>query len=319
MNVDTTDKTPLNVFISAGTHFLGRAVIRGFVAAGYRVTAMTHNRQGAESIRKDGGRPIYAESSRAGEIRSAMQLVKADVALHLAPQGINEVPFLGMKHDAVLVDDTAAFAQAAGDAGVRFLAYVGHAYLYGDTRGKTVDETAGLMRSAYPLFDAARSAEEILQSSPVPACVLRAGYVYGSESTALQQVAAALKGGRVSIPVGRGNNYANWIYVDDLVAALLLAAEKQPAGEIFNVVDDAPVVPGKFLTTLSDVLGIPEAGDPGYFYRLFPNKSAEQFLALSVKADNAKVKSQLNWDLKYPGTTEGLEQVALLWRAAMKR
>ena len=130
-------------------------------------------------------------------------------------------------------------------------------------------------------------------------------------------MSAALKAGRPSIPVGKGENFANWIHVEDLASALVLAAEQHPVGEAFNITDDAPVTPGEFLSKFATSLGLGAPGKPGIMFHLFPDKVATLLLGFSVKADNGKAKEQLGWTLKYPTFGSGIEQVLLVWRASM--
>jgi nucleoside-diphosphate-sugar epimerase len=279
---------------------------------------MTTNRQGAEIVRTDGGIPVYAEANHRGEIKSMMKMANADVAIHLAPQAANEVPFLAGHDDPqALVEGTDAFVKAAEDAQARFLIHTSFAYLYGDMKGKTVDETAPLTHIDHPLLLAGRRAEKIAHDSSVPACILRAGYLYGPESKSLSALSTALTIGRPSIPVGKGENFANWIHVEDLASALVLAAEQHPADETFNIADDAPVTPGEFLAGFATALGLPPPGKPGLMAHIFPNKVATLLLGVSVKADNGKAKAHLGWTPKYPSCDSGIEQVLLVWRASM--
>lgn len=319
--MDTTEaneKTTLSVFISAGTSPIGRAVTRALVAAGHHVTSMTTNRQGADIVRSDGGIPVYAEATHTGEIKSMMKMAKADVAIHLAPLAANQVPFLGDHPDLDgLVEGTAAFVKAAEDAEAKFLIHNSFTYLYGDTHGEKVDETATLSHVDHPLLLAGRKAEKIVHDSSVPACILRAGYLYGPEMDSLVAVSAAIKVGRPSLPVGKGENFANWVHIEDLASALVLAAEQHPADETFNITDDSPVTPGEFLSGFATAQGLGAPGKPGLVAQVFPNKVAALLLGFSAKAVNKKAKDQLGWTLKYPAFESGIEQVLLVWRASM--
>ena len=313
--MEPTEKTTLSAFISAGTSPLGRAVTRALVAAGHKVTAMTTNRAGAETIRADGGLPVYAEPHHTGEIKSMMKMAKTDVALHLSPQQFNEVPFVAAAPDAnALLAHAEAFIQAAQAAGVKFLAHTSFANLYADTGGEVVDESAPLTHLWHPWFDAAKQVEWRTLEADVPACVLRAGYVYGATTESLSVMEVALKQGR-SIPVGHGENFANWIHIDDFARALALVAQKHPDGEIFNLVDDHPVTPAQFLSRFATAQGLPAPGAPRA--RLFGDKWAETLLKTSIKASNAKIKEALGWMPQYPEYGVGIDHVLLMWRAMM--
>ena len=169
-------------------------------------------------------------------------MAKVDVALHLAPQLANQAPFLGVDVDVeLLVDSTAAFTKAALDAGVKFLVHTSFTTLYSDTHGEIVTESAPLTHSTHPLLAAVKRAERVAQQSSVPLCILRAGYVYGADSIVLSELENTLKVGRKSVPVGPGDNFANWIHIDDFAAALLLVVEQQHPARILDPRVVAPV------------------------------------------------------------------------------
>jgi nucleoside-diphosphate-sugar epimerase len=314
-NIETED-VRRSVFITDGAGVLGQAVTRLLTAAGHKVTGMTSGKEGALLIREAGGLPVYVDSSRVGEIRATLAMAKADTVLHLAPQAFNLPPFRTAKYGAqTLQESTAALLDAAQAADVKYVVYAGSAFVYGDTGGQQVDESAPLTSHDDEFVRAAIKAEKMVTESFIPACVLRAGYVYGPGLPEMAALADTLRSGR---PVFAGENTANWIHSDDLARALLLAVEKQPENAVCNVVDDRPASPQDFVRYLASALGIQEPVNlPGVLARALLSKTALTLMNFSTSTSNAAARERLGWEPRYSTHREGIEQMLLTWRAEM--
>jgi nucleoside-diphosphate-sugar epimerase len=167
---------------------------------------------------------------------------------------------------------------------------------------------------------AAIEAEDTVLKSGLPACILRAGFVYGPYGEGNITLRDAIQQGKPLV-VNEGHRYANWICAPDLASAAILAAHRQPAGEIFNVVDDAPLPPAQFLDHFAAAFGvhkaarIPTGRIPGFPARQTTSAMQRILWDMSVRAKNDKAKAQLGWSPRYPTYREGIEQTLLAWRA----
>jgi nucleoside-diphosphate-sugar epimerase len=130
--------------------------------------------------------------------------------------------------------------EAAHRAGVKRVVYLSTLMVYGQTADGDLDETAPRRRfgNAYSdsKLDAEATALQYSRSGRVPVAILQPTAVYGPFGGVwtVQQL-AELKTGRM-ILVNGGDGLANAVYVDDLVSAMLLAAEKDTAvGEAFLI------------------------------------------------------------------------------------
>ncbi len=311
-----TESKSLNVFVIGGTTDAGRAAIRYLVREGHTVAASTAEAtQGAVKIREDGGLPTFIDPLRSGELAGMFRMIKADVVINLWPQLANQPPFSSSEIvPEMLVQQAHAVTQAAKDAGVKFIVHASFAFLYGDTHGAEADERASLAASG-KLAHAARKAEEIIVAGAVPAAILRSGYVYGAESPVMIKVVENMRVGR-PVPTGSGAKTAAWVYADDLGKAAALAAIQQPAGEIFNVADDAPCSPLVFVDDLSETIGVGRQGVVpslmGFLVGLRPNN---ELLNYSVKVNTTKIKQQLGWEPDFPSRAAGFDRMLLFWRA----
>jgi nucleoside-diphosphate-sugar epimerase len=326
-----TPNTPFNVFITGATDAVGREVTRQLSTRGSRVTGLTRGAYGARTVREDGGIPAFGDPLRAGELRSLMLAAEADVAMHLATQVYNAVPMRATDWDEAadtLTRSTAAFLEAAKAKGVKFVVYASYAFLYGDTQGEWVDETAPRLRPSkygnHPALRAAIEAEDLVLNSGLPACILRAGFVYGPYGQGNLALREAIQQGKPLV-VNEGRQYSNWIYAADLASAAILAAQKQPAGEIFNVVDNAPLPAVEFLDHVAAVFGVQKAARiptgriPGFPARQTTSEMQHILWDMSLRAKNDKAKAQLGWTPRYPTYREGIEQTLLAWRAEAAR
>ncbi len=309
----TTDtETTLSVFITAGTSGVGRILTHAMVTKGYKVTAMTTDNDGAEVIRANGGLPVFADPSRAGEIKGMLQMAQADIIIDLSVPASVGLPFHMDVVDGI-VEHTAALLDAAQAAEVKLLVFGSHALLY---NAENASEDAPLNAVGSALVDALKKADKMVQASDVPSCILRAGYVYGPHSDELAKVAEVLKTGTIAVATGK--KAAAWVHEDDLADAALLAVEHQSAGQVFNITDDAPATTRAFLSTLAHAHGLQLP--PSYMRllgRSYSNRGTNALLGLGFSANNAKVKAALGWQPKHPTHAIGIEQTLLSWRAGL--
>lgn len=315
MDTALTQTTPLRIFVTGATTPLGQVVTRRFSAAGHHVYGVAERSAGATLVRKNGGLPLFVDPSRAAELESNLRMSKAEVVIHLAPQAANHVPFRNADWDAEnLAAHAAALSKAAAAAGVKFLVHTSYAFVVGEQGGAWTDETTAPKTSDNPLLKATARAEKAVLNGQVPACVLRLGYLYGAESEELSEVAATLRLGR---PLVTGEGLLNWVHLEDAAEAIRRAAEGQPAGEIFNVVDGSPVSSAQFLTDFAKALGIQPPGNPPKFaQRLLLSSTQSELMALSAQCKAAKIGEALGWTPLYPNHVPGIEQTLLSWRAA---
>jgi nucleoside-diphosphate-sugar epimerase len=310
--------TSKNVFVTGAGDAAGRAVVRRLVAAGYRVTGTVTGSEQAVQLRKDGGIPAYPDLLREGEIRSTLKGAGANVLVHCAPLLPNQVPHLKMDWEAserLLAEGTPALMRAAEAAGVEFAVIGSYAFVYGDHHGAEVDETAASEHIDEPFIRTALAAEQAALHTNVPAVVLRAAYLYGPYSSGTTDLHQALLRSR-PIMLGDSHTLANWVHVDDFARAVLRCIETQPAGEIFNIVDNQPASPDAFARYLAETtnLTLPPQR-PAFLTRRGTSKIQAALMGMSAKVSNRKAAEKFDWTPQYRSYREGLEQALLVMRA----
>lgn len=308
---------PLNILITGAATALGREVTRQLAARGHHITGLTDGSVNATKVRQDGGIPAFAtDPFRAGEFKSVLRAAQAEVALHLTPQLMNGFPRRETPWDdtnRAVTEGTTALLEAAQETGVKFFIYASFAFVYGDQQGSWVDET--VPRSRTPLFRAAVEAEDRVLSSGVPACVIRAGRLYGAGEDGTEALIETLRRGR-GVVTGDAHAVTSWVHVADLAAALVLAAEQQPAGQVFNVADETPAAPVELVHYLAESLGMPAPGQPPSFpLRPASNDVLDTLLAASARIRSDKARQTLGWQPRYSSYRAGLDQTLLVRRA----
>lgn len=310
----TEQTTPsFSVFISDADTPIGRIVTQALVRRGARVTGATRNRsEGAAALRALGALPVYPDLTRAGEIKSVLQMVKADMVIHLAPQALNVAPFVNASPDTEGILNTSAIAEACQATGVKRLVYVGFAQGYGDTEGHIVDETHALSREN-DLYKSASQAEKTLLKSGVPTVILRAGYLYGKSDLALTTLKnTLLKGG--SLPSGKG--VASFVHVEDVASAVLAVVDHaELPNNVYNIVDDTPLTFDAFADSLGQAMGIGSGLRLPLLGELGLNETTRARLAQSTPVSNARAKAELNWTPTYTSVVTGIERMLMTWRA----
>lgn len=209
--------------LSGGAGFLGLALARRLVACG-------------EAVRSLDLAPVEEPGvdTLAGDIRSpgdARRLCRgADVLVHAAAA----LPIRGSAAElrSVNVDGTAVLLAAASEARVRRVVLVSTAVVYG-LRPAPLHE-AVQPRPIEPYGRTKLEAEQLALASG--AAVLRpTAFVGPGRLGAFGILFRWVREGRRLYMLGDGGNRYQLLDVDDLVDALLLAAERPVAGEVLNL------------------------------------------------------------------------------------
>ncbi|NWJ96381.1 MAG: NAD(P)-dependent oxidoreductase [Chloroflexi bacterium] len=311
-----------NIFVTSGAGELGRVTIRQLVKRGHRVTGQVESEEDAVTLRKLGAEAVVANPRNIAQLSAALSKVRPEVVLNLIPQEANTLLHDGhnwQNFDLTLLPATNALLTAAKVAGVKFLIHASSAFLYGNTHAAT--EESPLKPPSGAGFTALVEAEKAIASGAknhqIPLSLLRLGFLYGPQSRDLSLYEDSFNLRRPYY-AGPANNLSNFLHFEDAVNALVLVVEKQPAGEIFNVVDGSPVSFGEFMDTFAHYLGkprpghIPPAAKPlinGFIF------SAQfKVLELSTSVSNAKISQNLGWKPSYPDYKVGLEQTVQNWK-----
>ena len=309
---------PLKIFLAGGTGFIGRHLIKAFLARQHQVYTLARDRARGNALESLGCTPIIGNLLTNGPWERKIE--HFDVAIGCTMPGKRgqmptqqQVPDLLKSHtDACSLLITAAMAAQVKGAILTFgvLAYGEHGEDWVDEDTPIAPLGFGRYISA-PCHQLAQLAEE----KRIPATFLFPGWVYGNGSWFKDQLVPSMEQGQARI-VGIGGNYISLVHADDLAEAYVMAAEQlgyapaledRPVTQHLNVVDDQPVTQKEWMSAVARTLGKPVPG------AISPEEYAKQAgelwmecVTCSTRVKNDRVKAALGWKPTYPTVKEGL-------------
>ncbi|MBZ5561430.1 MAG: NAD-dependent epimerase/dehydratase family protein [Acidobacteriia bacterium] len=207
-----------------------RAVVRG----------LARDPAKARSLAETGIEIVQGDMRDAASLRRAVE--GCSVVIHAAAQ-VSSVPDRQTFVDSN-VAGTENILRASEAAGVRRFVHLSSVAVFGLAAQGNVTDQAARAHSGDPYCDTKVDSEELVfryhREGRVPATVLRPSSVYGPGSThwTIIPLKRIKKGRMLLFDGGRGR--LNYVYIDNLVDAILLAAEDERAlGEAFIVNDGA--------------------------------------------------------------------------------
>lgn len=224
----------MKALVTGASGFIGGRLVERLVRQGADVRVLVRNPASAARLAR------FPLTFHLGDVTNTADLDKAvqecDLVFHCA------YGTTGSQKRRAWVNrvGTERTLEAAHRARVERVVYLSTLMVYGQTADGDLDETAPRRRFGNAYSDSKLDAEGIAlqysRSGRVPVTVLQPTAVYGPYGGVWTvQPIETLKTGRV-ILVNGGDGLANAVYVDDLVSAMLLAAEKDAAvGEAFLI------------------------------------------------------------------------------------
>ena len=161
-----------------------------------------------------------------------------------------------------VVEGTRNLLAAALAAGVDRFVYVSTAEVYGAAVQGEIDESAPTEQSGSAYGDSKIDAETLCREfhqRGLSTAIVRPSIVYGPCSLSwIVGTAKRLQSGRWSEFEGYGDGVCNAVYVDDLVTAILLAAQHPAAsGEAFNVNGPDKITWNEYFRKLNSAMQLP--------------------------------------------------------------
>jgi dihydroflavonol-4-reductase len=224
----------VRAFVTGGTGFVGSRLVGRLVGRGDEVVALVRSRGRAELAAAE-----LVEGDLSDRARLALGMAGCDAAFHLAADyrvGIPKSDRAEMYQSNVT--GTENVLDAAVEAGAARIVYVSTVNVFGNTRGRVVDETYEREPDGYvSYYDetkylAHRAAVDRIAAG-APIVIVQPGVIYGlgDHSEIGSQVAAAAAG---KLPfVSFADLGMNAVFVDDVVEGILLAHDRGRIGEAY--------------------------------------------------------------------------------------
>jgi nucleoside-diphosphate-sugar epimerase len=246
-------------FVTGGSGFVGRNLIRGLVARGEDVRALARSDKSTAAVEALGAKGVKGDLDDVAAMTAGMK--GATVVFHAAAR----TDLAGTREDfhRVTVVGTENALAAARAAGVRRFVHIGTEAVLAE--GKPIiraDETrprAAKPAGFYPWSKGLAEAAVIAASREgLETVVVRPRFVWGRDDTSvLPNIIKMVKSGKFRWIAG-GHYLTSTCHVGNVVEGALLAADKGKPGEIYFLSGD-PVELRVFLTDLLRASGV----DPG--------------------------------------------------------
>ncbi|MFH1085931.1 MAG: NAD-dependent epimerase/dehydratase family protein [Chloroflexota bacterium] len=296
----------MQVLITGGAGFLGAALANRLAAEGDEVRVLDDLSAG------DRGRLDQRIAFQSGDIRDVPKLWTllrgVDCVYHLAARvSVPESILYPVEYNDTNVGGTVSLLTAVRDAQVKRLIFASSGAVYGEQSACPVGEDTPL-NPATPYAVSKMASERYVAAIGrlwgIETAILRVFNAYGPRQPLppshapvvprfLQQ---ALTGGSLVI-FGRGRQTRDFVYLDDVVEALVLAGRRpEAAGSILNIGSGVEVSIAALVDTIEQVLQRP-------VHRLY-NTEMDQGVSRLV-ADIAQARARLGFSPRYT-LAEGL-------------
>lgn len=215
----------MKVLVLGGTGSIGSAIVPCLCARGHEVSALARSDASAAKVETMGARAVR------GDIASpetwAPALDDTDAVIHVANTFGDDMADL----DAHLMTTMLERLSRRGDAPA--LVFTGGCWLFGDTGGRVIDETAPI--NALSDFQwAVDHIDQMMTCEKVRGIAIHPGMVYDGVGGVFRHFSdAARAGGPVRVV---GNADVTWplVHADDLAELYALAAEKAERGGVYH-------------------------------------------------------------------------------------
>jgi len=186
-----------------------------------------------------------------------------------------------------------------------WVTYLSATSVYGDKKGKWVNETTATRPSAQRGIDRLKAEDHWLKyfkNYNLPVQIFRLSGIYSYESNVIKR----LQMGKLKI-IKKKNHYFSRIHVEDIAEILILSLKKFKSGQIYNISDNYPCSNEEIAKYAANLIKVSKPKE--IKFEAIENYMLKEFYKDSKKISNKKMRIFFNYNLKYPTYKEGLNTI----------
>jgi nucleoside-diphosphate-sugar epimerase len=303
----------MKALVTGANGFTGSHLVKALEQQGNAVVGLVRKSSNLERLSDDNVQLVYGDITARDVLKTAMTGV--DTVFHTAAY-----VELGLVNAAemerVNVEGTRAVMEVARAAGVSKVVYCSTIGVFGDTQGQVIDETFQRTQTDFSsAYDRTKyQAQQIVDqfaARGLPVVSILPSGIFGADDPHFGPVMQQFLKGKLKLWAG-GDRITGIVHVDDLVTAMILAAEKGKPGEHY-IISAGDLTTREMFKLLSQETGIPvprEAPEPlvrfagnlldpiGRLLNWQPPLSRERVHYIydrCVRVDATKARRQLGW------------------------
>lgn len=244
------------VLVTGATGFLGRHLIQALRDRGDSVRALVLPTEDASGLEQQGVAVFRGDILEPDKLANAMRGV--DTVFHLAGMVGHWRPM--SVYFAINVTGTENVCVAAQAAHVRRLVHISSWTVYGMGLGRVAREDTPFTPLSEPYSITKAEGDRVVQrfiaNYRLPAVIIRPDTMFGpGDRVNFARIADRLRADK-GIVIGAGRNRLPFVYVNDVVQGLLLAADSDRAvGQAYNLASDQPVTQEQFWRAIAEAVG----------------------------------------------------------------
>jgi nucleoside-diphosphate-sugar epimerase len=193
--------------------------------------------------------------------------------------------------------------EIAGLSSLEWVGYLSTVGVYGDQKGLWVDERTNPKPNSERTearVEAERAWLRFGEETGVLVQVFRLAGIYGPGRSVFDKLSAG-----TARRIKKDGQVFSRIHVEDIANVLEASIAHSNAGAIYNVADDEPAAPDEVVAYAAKLIGVQPPPEIA-FEDADLSPMARSFYEGSRRISNARIKSELGVELRYPTYREGL-------------
>jgi dihydroflavonol-4-reductase len=247
----------MKTLITGANGFTGSHLIKALAQQGDTLIALVRKTSDLSRLANTNVQLAYGDITDRPSLQAALQGV--DRVFHTAAYvelGIVDAP----RMERINVEGTRNVLEAAQAAGIQKMVYCSTIGVYGDTQGQVIDETFERQQKEFSsAYDSTKyQAQQLVDqfaAAGFPVVSVMPSGIFGADDPHFGPVMDTFLKGRLKVWAG-GDRITGIVHVDDLVNAMILAAEQAPTGSHY-IISSGDLSTRAMFQFLSQETGIP--------------------------------------------------------------